>query len=254
MSKLFIYGTVFNNGDYVESSIRSIERIKPDRMIICDNYSNDGTYEKILDLNKIFRNIIIFRAKTKRGLGRGLALQKLYNYAKDSDFCFYIDFDSIYTDEFIRKVNALVKERREYTVYIGYGLGMLGLVKTNKLAGWKNLNSGEDIERTSNFWEQGVEVKWVIPYSSQLVINRDREIKKFINREKNYGTLIRIFIFIVDSHRGMGFRKWNPDSKTIYGTIISYLAHFIALVKGIYYHDYFFDNREIQKFIEKGIK
>ena len=253
MPKIFIYGTVFNNLDYVESSINSIEKIRPDKIVICDSYSYDGTYEKILDLNKTFKNIIVFRAKTKMGLGRELALRELYNYARDNDFCFYIDFDSIYTEKFIRKIKELVKKEAT-VIYIGYGLGMLGLIKTNKLVGWKNLNAGEDVERVANFWEHGIEIKWVIPYNNYMVINRDRNIRKFASREKKYGSLIRVFTFIVDSHRGMGFKRWNPDASSIYGTVISYMAHFIALIRGIYYHDYFLDNREIQKIIEEGIK
>jgi GT2 family glycosyltransferase len=49
-------GTVYNNAPFVETSLRSISKIierLPEinfELVIVDNFSNDGTYEKLLKL------------------------------------------------------------------------------------------------------------------------------------------------------------------------------------------------------------
>ena len=61
-----IYTTVFNNANIVEKSIDSIisQLYGFDRkfeLVIVDNYSTDGTYEKLLKLQKKHQNIKIIQ-------------------------------------------------------------------------------------------------------------------------------------------------------------------------------------------------
>jgi len=49
--EICVYGTVYNNASYVEESIKSIYRPEY-HVVIVDNYSTDGTWEKLLELRK----------------------------------------------------------------------------------------------------------------------------------------------------------------------------------------------------------
>ena len=53
MTNICVYGTVFNNAGTVEESIRSVWKPEYENVIV-DNYSTDGTWEKLLELKKEF--------------------------------------------------------------------------------------------------------------------------------------------------------------------------------------------------------
>jgi len=58
-----IYGTVYNNSYVIEDSILSLRNALPDfeesyELVIVDNYSTDGTWEKLLRLKCTVRNMV----------------------------------------------------------------------------------------------------------------------------------------------------------------------------------------------------
>ena len=81
MPLISIYGTVLNNGYVIEESIRSLAGVLPNfseryELVIVDNYSTDGTWEKLLRLKREFKNLRLFRNKCSRSRGRDLALKQ----------------------------------------------------------------------------------------------------------------------------------------------------------------------------------
>ncbi len=140
-----LYGTVYNNAAQINASINSIEEcLGADlhSINVVDNYSNDGTFEELLKLEKKFGNIKIFRDRCKRGKGRDIALRA----CSPGSIVTYVDFDSVYKEvfgELIRKGLNFVKEGKiviAHNFALGYSEWFI------KSGGWKNLNYGEDAE------------------------------------------------------------------------------------------------------------
>ncbi len=72
MSRTCLYGTVYNNASTVEKCIESVWRPGYE-VVVVDNYSTDGTWEKLLELRRDF-NLKVYRYRCSRGLGRHIAL------------------------------------------------------------------------------------------------------------------------------------------------------------------------------------
>ncbi|MCS7131473.1 MAG: glycosyltransferase [Hadesarchaea archaeon] len=92
-----MYGTVFNNADTVELSIRSIFSALEDvieEVVVVDNYSYDGTWEILNELKKELP-LRLYRLKCSRGLGRQYAFTKTR-----SKYVLSMDFDTIYLKDF----------------------------------------------------------------------------------------------------------------------------------------------------------
>ena len=60
-----IYATVFNNVSTLEESVKSVWR-SDSTIVITDNYSTDGTWERLQGLKKDY-NLILYRLKSTRG-------------------------------------------------------------------------------------------------------------------------------------------------------------------------------------------
>ncbi|OWP53125.1 N-glycosyltransferase [Candidatus Micrarchaeum sp.] len=101
---LFIYGTVFNNASRVQACIDSLMPLKYAKIFVVDNYSTDGTYETL----KNIENLVVIRKKCSHGLGRKIALEKALNKAGDEDFLMYVDFDTVYNKEYIDLVKKIL--------------------------------------------------------------------------------------------------------------------------------------------------
>lgn len=134
--KLCVYGTVYNNASYVEESIKSVWR--PDaELTVVDSYSNDGTWEKLVELKKDY-NLKIYRYKCSRGLGRHIALLK----CPENSITSYFDLDTIYNENFHKAIEAA-----EIYGSIKYNRGLVvNREVAIKRGGWKDLNSAEDTE------------------------------------------------------------------------------------------------------------
>lgn len=144
MPLVSIYGTVYNNAYVIEDSISSLRRALPDfeenyELVIVDNYSNDGTWEKLLRLKRTMRNVRLLRCRCSRGKGRNIALQHTVG-----DYVMYVDFDCI----FAREIGIIVERlRRICTNGEIWNFGFSARkTMVEQVGGWKDLNFGEDWE------------------------------------------------------------------------------------------------------------
>jgi len=103
-----IYGTVFNNVSTIEESIKSFWR--PDAVIvITDNFSTDGTWEKLQALRKEY-NLLLFQYKSNRGQGRNYSL----HHCPDNTFTTYVDIDTKYNEAFHKLLEWAPKDKITY--------------------------------------------------------------------------------------------------------------------------------------------
>ncbi|WP_337860797.1 glycosyltransferase [Ferroplasma sp.] len=105
---LYIYGTVFNNAQYINKSIKSMAKINTEKkFLITDNFSYDGTFEKLNELKNEY-NIEIKRVKCSRGKGRQIAMEMAYEESKDNNLFMFFDLDTIYPDFFVKLVEHFI--------------------------------------------------------------------------------------------------------------------------------------------------
>jgi glycosyltransferase involved in cell wall biosynthesis len=136
MSSTCIYGTVYNNFNTVEESIRSVWRPEYD-IVIVDNYSTDGTWEKLLELRKEY-NLKLYRYRCSRGLGRHIALYK----CPEKSITAYFDLDTKYNYAF----HKIIEAAKMYGSASAPGLVVVEREYALKRGGWKDLNVGEDTD------------------------------------------------------------------------------------------------------------
>jgi len=187
--KLGIYGTIYNNVDTVETTIKTLTDSVKDLFdeivfVITDNYSDDGTYEKLLELKKEYENskikIDIIREKSTRGRGRQIAMEHLIK-KYDVDFVTYTDFDITYYP-FQRDIfRAIINNIKDYEIW--GGVAGLATYKTYKKIlekgiKWPDMNFYEDntffylISTRSNILIKDL---CTIGHSNAIVHNTSRE-------------------------------------------------------------------------------
>jgi glycosyltransferase involved in cell wall biosynthesis len=136
MANICVYGTVYNNAGTVEESIRSVW--KPEyEIVIVDNYSTDGTWEKLLELKNEF-NLRLYRHKCSRGLGRNIALHK----CPENSLTAYFDLDTKYNHAFHRVIEAA----EEYGSASAHALVVVDREYAIRRGGWRDLNVTEDTD------------------------------------------------------------------------------------------------------------
>ena len=127
--KTFIFTMVKDEEDIIDDWVMYHGSIFGfENLYIIDNYSSDGTYEKLLNFNKknIPINIIRKQDYSKKG---DYMTEIISNYTNDDDFCFPIDID-----EFIvfydKDTNELSIDKNKIISYI-YDLPNSKVYKTN---------------------------------------------------------------------------------------------------------------------------
>jgi len=136
MANICVYGTVYNNAGTLEESIRSVW--KPEyEIVIVDNYSTDGTWEKLLELKKEY-NLRLYRYKCSRGLGRNIALHK----CPENSLTAYFDLDTKYNHAFHRVIEAA----EVYGSASAHGLVVVDREYAIRRGGWRDLNVTEDMD------------------------------------------------------------------------------------------------------------
>ncbi len=259
---LFIYGTVFNNASRVKACIDSLMPLKYAKIFVVDNYSTDGTYETL----KNIENLVVIRKKCSHGIGRQVALEKALEEARDEDFLMYVDFDTVYNSEYIVLIKKYMSILKENEVFI---FGMLSKVKANKQVPWRNLFTSEDLERYAHFKSLGYKLvidkeKFDIVYGGKGLINNyyqnDNSVgENFYGRHKRYKTSnfafgIRMFRTLIDNERGAAFKSFNEfynrsSSKSLVRFLLFITAYAFARILGVY--SYSKDKNNIEYIMEE---
>lgn len=133
-----IYGTVYNNVNYVEDSIKSFFSPIYDKIVIVDSYSTDGTYEKLKEMEKDY-NLTILRLKSSRGKGRDYALR----HCPEGSFTAYVDLDATYNKNLEKAIELEIDKASMGTFQPTFIAKRETIL--NK-GGWKDLMMGEDVE------------------------------------------------------------------------------------------------------------
>ena len=244
MRELKIYGTVFNNAEYIDACLNSLKPLGKLDIYVVDNYSTDDTVNKLFfsKWNDYYFNMHIYQKECTRGAGRQLALEHLISESNPEDLAFYIDFDTVYSNKFVKTILSRSKTIKDNELSIA----MLGTVRTQKLAEWKDLNVGEDWERSAHFVSKGIKILEIITPDGSYGTNRNQDEAKQYKRELFYSkSKIRLFKNLIDEHRGIAYKNWRGSAKHLTSITASYIAHLIALVLGVYSYDKKLDNREL---------
>lgn len=173
-----VYGTVFNSFRTLEQSIKSI--FDPSyTIVITDNYSTDGTWEKLQELKKEY-NLVLLRLRSSRGKGRDYSLR----HCPENSITTYFDLDNIAYKSFhdilksgLTGINAgIIIEKKEIILNRG---------------GWKDLNAGEDFE-----FKIRVGFKYTLPVlvAKDLKIRGIREARYARNKIDLLGRLLKKYI------------------------------------------------------------
>lgn len=166
MPLVSIYGTVYNNSYIIEDSIVSLYNALPDfeenyELVIVDNYSTDGTWEKLLRLRRVIRNMKLIRYRCSRGKGRDIALRYT-----NGDYVMYADFDCIFSNELgivIEKLRKVCTKGELWNLGRVSTLGGFSKRETmiEQIGGWRDLNFGEDWELLGRAVKRGVKLKTI---------------------------------------------------------------------------------------------
>lgn len=157
MPLISIYGTVYNNDYVIEDSILSLRRALPNfeedyELVIVDNYSTDGTWEKLLKLRRIIKNLRLLRYRCSRGKGRDIALRHTIG-----DYVMYVDFDCLFGSELRVIVDRLCKLCVKGELW-NFGFSMRETM-VEQLGGWRDLNFGEDWELYRRAIMRGIKLR-----------------------------------------------------------------------------------------------
>lgn len=221
MEEYCIYGTVYNNSSTLEESIKSFWR--PDStIVITDNFSTDGTWEKLKEISKEF-NLLLFQHKSNRGQGRNYSLK----HCPDGSLTTYVDLDTRYNQAFHRLLEWAPRDKVTHT-YAFFGIRKEEFMKRG---GWGTINVNEDVETFSR-----VGFDYFVPVIIKENLFREKEREKRYSKGIKY--YIRRFNNIVDGIRGNGF-YWKEVSLYYKDKKYSVLPFYlIARIKGIYrYYD-----------------
>ncbi len=244
---LFIYGTVFNNADRVGKCIESLKPLNYKKIFVVDNYSTDGTYEIL----KNMQNVVVMRRKCSHGLGRQLALELALKEAYDEDFLMYVDFDTVYFDKYVNIIKEMIKKLSDNEVFI---FGMLSKAKLNRSVPWRDLLTSEDLERVAHLKYLGYKIvmdeeKFDIVFGGKGLINpyyqNDQSAgDNFYQRHMRYKIsniqfMVRMFRVMIDNERGAAFKSLREfysisSKKNIKRYFIFFIAYMIANLLGVY--------------------
>ena len=227
MPLISIYGTVYNNVYIVEDSILSLYKALSDfernyELVIVDNYSTDGTWEKLLKLRRIIKNMKLLRCKCSRGKGRDIALRHT-----NGDYVMYVDFDCLFSNE----LNAVIAKLRRICAkgeIWNFGFATRETM-IEQVGGWKDLNFGEDWELLWRAIKRGVKLKIITVKSPiqnvRLTSNGVYGEKRYAQSKKTY--VLRKLKNLRDTVIGYGL---NPTHVIYSSNSLSRPSTFMLLI------------------------
>ncbi|MGP6206808.1 glycosyltransferase [Cuniculiplasma sp. SKW3] len=193
-------GTVYNNCNIVEESIKSIISglslyFEKFEIVIVDNYSTDGTFEKLNDLG--YKNLRIIRNHCTRGKGRDIALRNA-----SASYIFPIDLDTIYSPEYFKMLSFVIDNMLEDNTIVESISKRETLLN---LGGWKDLNACEDIELNARAVSRGI--RWInLPY--KFLKNEESKGSREKRYAKGFSYIKRVVINKIHKIRGTGTDKF----------------------------------------------
>ena len=198
MTLISIYGTIYNNVQTVNKTLKTLINSLPDfedkfEVVIVDNFSVDGTWEILQKWKRRFKNIRLVRVKSSRGTGRNIALKHT-----QGDYVFHIDFDVYFKKEIKDLVEKFERICSPKTIIIPYVFSSRETLLA--IGGWRDLNFGEDWEILARAVANKVKIKNVlmVPFNVNQIV-KIREAR-YTKNKIGYG--IRKIRNILDSYRG----------------------------------------------------
>jgi len=244
-----LYGTVLNSLNTIEKSLKSVYR--PDaEIVVVDGGSNDGTYERLIELSKEFNMKVYKLPNSSRGLGRNYAIKK----CPENSYASYFDLDDEYNQYYHKSI--------DWGLSLGLPNPLYHLVSREyaiKKGGWKDLNYAEDVEFMARMG-----FKFFIPVIFRKPINSINfsNLRNFETIRYSSGSLSNIKRSVrlaIDLPRGNGY-KFSEYISLPYFKSKKYLVpsglllYTIAKIKGIYRYDKILNNYDIMfKFMVSGL-
>ncbi|ADB86543.1 glycosyltransferase family 2 protein [Saccharolobus islandicus] len=226
----FIYATVFNNVSTLDESVKSVWR-SDSIIVITDNYSTDGTWERLQGLKKDY-NLILYRLKSTRGKGRDYSLK----HCPENSITTYFDSDMRYNESFHKILEWAPRDKRTLVNLVnGFVVKRETILEKGS---WRNLNRAEDWEIVSR-----VGFDYFIPALTHA------ELRNELDRERRYAKGLkyyaRRFKNKLDVIRGLGY-NWSDMNivyskhSTPYKIFINAPSYILAKLMGIYrnYREY----------------
>lgn len=239
--KYCLYGTVYNNVNTVEKAIESVYDAIFDQIVITDNFSNDGTYEKLIKMKKDY-NLKIYRLKSSRGLGMAYSLKKCPNNSLTA----YIHLDVIYNNMLIK-----IMETELSKVIISNIFQWSYVAKKEEIinkGNWRDLQAAEEMDLISRVG---------IDYSIPIVIgyNASWKMKDSERRYSNgfFNYVKRKYRIYLDHIRGNGISKNylklkikndNENKEMLYKLISPVFWNILFKISDLYgkYHNHVIPN------------
>ncbi len=242
MTTLRVYGTVFNNANRVELSLKSIAQLKPAKIYVADNMSTDGTTE----LLKKHKEVVLITEKCNRGKGKRLALERLLEDAEPSDAVIMIDLDTVYKKPYHELVKEKMKVLKNDEIYAE--IGQLETAKTAQKLFWRDMNNSEDIERFARAISigitiyrldvgSGLENKY---YQNEVGIKGLREARYAKGKLALYLRLFNETVGVERDEAYKSFKEFHSSFKSFSSPVylpIFALSYLIAKIQGIYSYD-----------------
>ena len=115
--KILVFTATYNESENISELISLImeQNFKPDLLIIDDN-SPDGTYNKVQQMQKKFKNLFLIKRIGKLGLDT--AHKEGYDFAKKNNYDYFITMDADFSHD-PRELPNFVKNLNNFPIVLG---------------------------------------------------------------------------------------------------------------------------------------
>ena len=115
--KILVFTATYNESENISELISLImeQNFKPDLLIIDDN-SPDGTYNKVQLMQKKFKNLFLIKRNGKLGLDT--AHKEGYDFAKKNNYDYFITMDADFSHD-PRELPNFVKNLNNFPIVLG---------------------------------------------------------------------------------------------------------------------------------------
>ena len=115
--KILVFTATYNESENISELISLImeQNFKPDLLIIDDN-SPDGTYNKVQQMQKKFKNLFLIKRNGKLGLDT--AHKEGYDFAKKNNYDYFITMDADFSHDPSELPN-FVKNLNNFPIVLG---------------------------------------------------------------------------------------------------------------------------------------